>query len=379
MKKMIGIIILLAAVGLLFGWKYLQQKVPFLSRGKQATVDVSGLAEIEVKGQIGGEKAGFLSDPEVTRLLLQKYKLRVSATRAGSLAMMRTDLNGVDFLWPASRSAAETFRGRAKRVEDIFNSPIVIYSWELVAQALAQPIAIDDKPGSEKKPLAQKIGDSYFIVDLPRLIKAVENKVAWTRLGLPQLNGSIKVISTNPVESNSGFTFAGLLANTLNGDIPDATQMDPLLPRLHAIFGRMGRMEDSSGILFKNYLSQGLGAYPLVVGYESQLVEFTQENPAAIGQVSKICRILYPKPTTWSSHPLVALTEGGKRLVDALLDSEIQRLAWERHGFRVGVMSSQASLTPVLKEIGVAPAIESVQQMPANEVMEKVIEALGIH
>jgi hypothetical protein len=377
MKRFVGILILLAAIGALFGWRYLQQKRVLPGGGGAATGNLSGTSEIELKGLIGGEKEGFLNDPEVQKLLAEKFKLRVTASKAGSLAMMRTELTGLDFLWPASRSAAETFRGKAKRVEDIFNSPIVIYSWEPVAQALSQPVQLATGPGADNKPLVQKSGNSYYLVELVRLIKAVENKVEWARLGLPQLNGRINVISTNPSESNSGYAYAGLLANTLNGDIPDLSQIDPLLPRIRLIFTRMGRVETSSGTLFKNYLTQGLGAYPMIIGYENQLAEFAVENPAVVNQVSKVCRILYPKPTTWSSHPLVALSDGGKRLVDAVLDPAVQRLAWERHGFRVGLMSSQSTLTPVLKEIGVAPSIESVQQMPSTEVLEKILEGLA--
>ncbi|HVN78367.1 MAG TPA: hypothetical protein VMW38_05160 [Terriglobia bacterium] len=375
MKRFVGILILLVAIGALFGWKYLQQK-RLLPGGGETIGNISGISEIEVKGVIGGEKAGFLADPEVQKLLAEKYKLRVTATKSGSLAMMRTELTGLDFLWPASRSAAETFRGKAKRVEDIFNSPIVIYSWEPVAQALSQPVQISSGPAADNRPLVEKSGNSYYIVELARLIKAVENKVEWAKLGLPQLNGRINVISTNPSESNSGYAYAGLLANTLNGDIPDISQIDPLIPRVRLIFTRMGRVETSSGTLFKNYLTQGLGAFPMIIGYENQLAEFAAENPAVLNQVSKLCRILYPKPTTWSSHPLVVLSEGGKRLVDALLDPAVQRLAWEQHGFRVGLMSSQSTLSPVLKEIGVAPSIESVQQMPSNEVLEKILEGL---
>jgi hypothetical protein len=289
---------------------------------------------------------------------------------------MRVELAGLDFLWPASRSAAETFRGKAKRVEDLFNSPIVIYSWEPVAQALSQPVQVDTAPGADARPLLQKLQSSYISADLTGMIKAVENRVEWVKLGMPQLNGRINIMSTNPAESNSGYAYAGLLVNTMNGEIPDISQIDPLLPRIRLIFTRMGRVETSSSTLFKNYLTQGLGAYPMIIGYENQLLEFAAENPGMINQVSKVCRIFYPKPTTWSSHPIVALTDTGKRLVDAFLDPTVQKLAWERHGFRVGLMSSQATLTPLLKEIGVAPSIESVQQMPSNEVLARVLEGL---
>ena len=140
----------------------------------------------------------------------------------------------------------------------------------------------------------------------------------------------------------------------------------------------MGRLEDSSGTLFKLYLSQGPGAYPMIVGYENQLIEFSQENPLMVDTVRSQIAVLYPRPTTWASHPMIVLSEGGKRLLEALTtDPDLKRIAWEKHGFRVGLMSNSVSLPPSLKEIGFAPAIQSVQEMPTTAVMEQVLQAVS--
>ena len=77
----------------------LEQKLPFL----------------QVTGKIGGEKVGFLSDLEVIRILRERYRLEVKAQKSGSLAMMHTSIEGLDFLWPASRGSAELFRGQARK------------------------------------------------------------------------------------------------------------------------------------------------------------------------------------------------------------------------------------------------------------------------
>ena len=144
-------------------------------------------------------------------------------------------------------------------------------------------------------------------------VAAVEAKLPWKQVGLPELFGSIKVKLTNPAESNSGYTFTGLLMNTMNGgEIPDAAAAMQLTPRVERLYRAMGRLEDSSGTLFKVYLSQGLGAHPMVVAYENQLIEFSQENPQLVDTVRSQIAVLYPRPTTWASHPMIALSEGGK-------------------------------------------------------------------
>ena len=101
----------------------LEQKLPFL----------------QVTGKIGGEKVGFLSDLEVIRILRERYRLEVKAQKSGSLAMMHTSIEGLDFLWPASRGSAELFRGQALKVEDVMNSPIVVFSWRPLPRPSPSP------------------------------------------------------------------------------------------------------------------------------------------------------------------------------------------------------------------------------------------------
>ena len=46
---------------------------------------------------------------------------------------------------------------------------------------------------------------------------------------------------------------------------------------------------------------------------------------------------MYPTPTLSSFQGYIALDDGGVLDIDALLDEEGWRLAWEEHGFRTGV------------------------------------------
>ena len=86
-------------------------------------------------------------------------------------------------------------------------------------------------------------------------------------------------------------------------------------------------------------------------------------------------RILYPNPTVWSSHVFIALDEAGTAGIDALMDEEIQKLAWNRHGFRTGINGS-ASGTEQFGVEGVAEQVTRVMNMPDADTMERIIEAL---
>ena len=85
--------------------------------------------------------------------------------------------------------------------------------------------------------------------------------------------------------------------------------------------------------------------------------------------------MIYPTPAVWSSHVFIALDEKGAAGIDALMDEEVQRLAWEQHGFRTGVagtaQDAQRFDVPYL-----APEVTQVAPMPEYAAMEQIIAAL---
>ena len=156
---------------------------------------------------------------------------------------------------------------------------------------------------------------------------------------------------------------------------PNTAQIDVLLPRLTEYFDAMGHMEASSGDIFENFLKQGMGARPIIVGYENQLVEFLTVNASYADLIRSRIRVIYPEPTVFASHPLISLTPACARLAEALKDPALQEIAWAEHGFRtglIGVENDPESLT-----VATLPAtVDLVVPMPSADVMEKIIAAL---
>jgi len=141
-------------------------------------------------------------------------------------------------------------------------------------------------------------------------------------------------------------------------------------------FFRKGFMDQSSGDLFQQYLTTGMGAKPIVAGYESQLIEFKISRPDLRSQIDSQFVTLYPVPTVWSSHPLIARTANGKKLLEALKDEDLQRIAWTKHGFRSGLVG--AANDPRQLSMGDVPAdITAVVDMPSPAVMELILQALA--
>lgn len=322
---------------------------------------------IELNGYLGGEKIGLFEDEEIQDILAKKYHIRLNYSRAGSFDMITADTEGRDYMFPSSQTALELYQstyGKPAADEIIFNTPLVLYSHRNVVDALEKQGVVTERDGV-----------SY--VDMQKLTDMMLAETQWSDIGLPELYGSVLVDTTDPVKSNSGNMFAALLANVLNGGrTVTANDVPEILPELKTIFARLGYMETSSSDLFNQFMRMGVGAKPMIAGYESQILEYAKEQPEEYAKVQDDIVILYPTPTVWSTHVYIALDEQGKKGIEALMDEEVQRLAWQKHGFRT---SGYESLTGegASSVSGITEQPMTVINMPEYETMKKIMDALG--
>ena len=319
-----------------------------------------------VNGYLGGEKIGLFEDAKFAEIMAQKgYK--VSYSKAGSLDMISADKEGKDYLFPSSQTALDLYNkqfGKPMRSEIIFNTPIVLYTWDILADAMI------------KDGLVTEEENGILTCDMVKLVSYIEENKKWADIGLPQIYGNIAVHTTDPRKSNSGNMFAGLLANALNGGkVATETDLPAISERLKAVFDNLGYMESSSGDLFAQFLKTGAGAKPMIAGYESQLLELSVEDADTYQKVKEKIKIIYPIPTVWSSHVYIALNEKGRDVIDVLTGPEIQQLAWEKHGFRTGIVGS-SNPTDIFPVVGLTDDVTTIISMPDSGTMEKIIELL---
>lgn len=359
MKKILGVGILIAIAAAVivltqFDLGSVKREAPV----KQDWVDVNIF--------YGGEKSSFLKNPEVKKVL-DRHKVRLHATKAGSIEMVTTlSTQDKDCLWPSNEIAVELATQSGKTVlsdSTIFNSGVVFYAWRPITEALI------------KHGIAKRQAGSLYI-DTAKLIKLTQAKKQWQKdLGV-NVYGSIKIFSTDPARSNSGNMWAGLLANMLNqGQVLTVANAPQTLAQVKQYFQTMGHMESSSGDIFANFLKQGMGARPMIVGYENQLIEFLIENERYRDLIRDKIDILYPTPTVFASHPLIALSKSCKRLETALQDEKLQDIAWKEHGFRSGLLG--VTNDPAVLNVGGIPeTITQVMPLPNAKVMKQLIDSL---
>lgn len=329
---------------------------------------ITPAAPVTVSIFYGGEKSALLANPKVVTILHDRYGVTLDATRAGSVEMVTTlDTTGKDCLWPSNSVSVEMARASGKSVvadETIFNSPIVLYAWSDVADALT------------KAGVVRAATDGTLYADVQALGVLITSGKRWKEdLGL-NIYGPFKVTSTDPVKSNSGLIWAALLAISLNaGNTPTEADLPVLLTKLQSYFASMGFMEASSGDLFENFLKQGMGARPIIVGYENQLVEFVTENQRYADLIKSKIKVIYPEPTIFASHPLISLTGNCKRLATALVDPDLQQIAWAEHGFRTGLIGVNNDPAEI-KVAKLPDTVALVVPMPSARVMMDIVGAV---
>lgn len=325
-------------------------------------------------GFAGGEKEGLLANARVRSLLERRFGLILDARRAGSVEMVRERTlldQKPQFLWPSSSVLVEVARNsgvKISRDQVIFNSPIVLYSWDRIADGLV------------KGGFAEPAGGPRYTIDLLKVLKAIIAGETWEACGVSGLFGRARIVSTDPNKSNSGFMFAGLAASLLSGDVIALDSLGRIDGDVATVFRRMGYKPPSSGKLFDDYVAGGAGAQPLIVGYENQLIEWVLQDADRWKRVEASAPskpvILYPRPTVFSAHPLISIDRAADELIDALVNESLLELAWEEHGFRGPLGTVGKARNPLLQS-RLAERIDAVLPMPDAPVMLALLDRLA--
>lgn len=351
----------------------------------------------------GGGKEDFLGDEEVKRILRDKYKLDVvfdtwsngktitqplirEAVGLGNqtiASQMKNDSNisisssGVtkyDALFTSDQRFYDYYKLRPDKSKNeadrytvldggfTLNTPIVIYSWKSVVEAL------------QKESIVSEDNGVYYISNMNKLMNYILEGKKWADIGLKNLYGTINIASTDPVTSSPGATYYGLLLSVLSEGQVTNEAMTKNLPKLKEFYIKSGYMNNTPADLFERYLKTGMGGQPMIVDYEKSIIDFANSNPNGFNQVKDEIRILYPTPTSWNSHCFAVFTEAGQKLYKAFDDPEIQQIAWERYGFRTGITGGEYDVSKI--GIGVPKNISSTVSSLKMDNYNKLIDYL---
>ncbi|HJY78039.1 MAG TPA: hypothetical protein VKE95_15490 [Burkholderiales bacterium] len=321
---------------------------------------------IVVRVVSGSEKLNLLHDERLTRLL-EKKGISLEVQKAGSREIAGlADLRTYDVAFPAGQPAAEKIRTSTavKRTATAFSTPMVVASWKPIVDVLANA------------GIVRVEGGVYWITDMNRLLELMASGKRWRDLpgntAFP-VGKSILISTTNVSTSNSAAQFLALASYLFNNAevVTSYEQGDAAARRVAPLFARQGFQEASSSGPFEDYLSIGMGKTPLVWIYEAQFLEQALQRQIKPGMV-----LLYPRPTVFTKHVMVALSEKGTRFLDAMADPEALRIAAE-YGYRSEGAGSAEKIKAEAKGKGLLlPDLVDLVDPPSFDMLEHMILAI---
>ena len=370
-KKILGLIIFAVLVIVIIG-------IGYFNKTKGNGINL-GLKNIYVA--TGGGKEDFIADEEVVKIMQKDYKLNVIYDNWSNGKIIKNPLVREDGttkydamfcsdqrFYDYYKLAPNTEKGEAKRYNVLnggltLNTPIVIYSWDEVVDAL------------EKEKIVTKKDNVYYITDMNKLLNYILEGKKWSDIGLNTLYGNINIASTDPVTSSPGATYYGLLLSIMCESQVNTESVEKNLPKLKEFYTKSGYMNNTPADLFERYLKTGMGGEPMIVDYEKSIIDFANSNPDGFNQVKDSIRVLYPTPTIWNSHCIASFTENGNEFYKAFENSNIQKIAWEKYGFRTGITGGSYDVSKF--GIGVPQRITSTVTSLKMDTYNRLIEYLG--
>lgn len=372
-KKIIGILIFVVLVIVLVLVKVFNNNSENVN-----TLEGKNLKQVFVA--TGGGKEDFIADKEVVEILQNEYNLDVVYDSWSNGKMIVNDLvreNGASYdlmfcsdqrFYDYYKLSPDKSKGEADRYRVLdgsltLNTPIVIYSWATVVDALINEKIVTEKDGV------------YYITDMDKLLQYILEGKKWSEIGLDMLYGSINIDSTDPVTSSPGATYYGLLLSIMSGGTVTDENIEANLPKLKEFYEKSGYMNNTPADLFDKYLKTGMGAEPMIVDYEKSIIDFANSNPDAYNDIKDEIRILYPTPTIWNSHCIATFTEEGNEYFEAFENKKIQEIAWSKYGFRTGITGGSYDVSKL--GLGIPKSITSTVSSLKMDYYERLIEYLG--
>jgi hypothetical protein len=326
---------------------------------------------LELKGLIALDVEPYFKDPRVTQALAARG-VAVNVTRIGSRDMAARAVPGQtpDFFFPSGVVAANQIADAARKANiatsqySPFYTPMVMASWEPIAQVLAA------------NGMARETQPRVWQVDMGRLVQLMLERKRWKDLKGSQaydVGKSVLVSTTDLRRSNSAAMYLALTSHAINGGelVTDRAAAQKVAQRAAELFKRQGYQENYVNGNFDDYVSIGIGKTPLAFIYENQMVSYAlARKGVGAGMV-----LMYPRPTIFNKVVFVAAGEKAKALGELLAnDPVLQRIAVD-YGFRI---ADSAFFAQAARGAGLAieERVSEVIDPPSFDIMAEMIDVV---
>lgn len=311
----------------------------------------------DVIGIVGSEKEAFLRDARVTEIFrCAGLNLRIDPD--GSLDMvgrLSAGSAGYDFAFPSSTPTAEKIMEKLGVTESFkpFSSVMGVATFAPTVEVLRREKAVETLDGRD-------------VISIQRLIEMARDGTTWRKVDEASANGGVVLLrTTDPADSNSAIMFLSIASAVINGGKPLAgvDELRTVMPDLCRMVSYQGQKPDTSGVLFEEYLTDGVRRTPMALVYESQFLDRASEQRVPAGGDH---RMLFPNPTVYAWHTLVPLTKGGGEAGRLLRDDATLKDIAAEYGFR-----------PQGRTLDDRPSPPVVVEPPDYQVLEAMLDQLA--
>lgn len=299
-------------------------------------VTTIGSKKLEIA--VSSSATDVLSNNKVRDILKDKYKVSVKETYYSDNELIKKELltnnkkiyNGIIFgdkkyldyyKTPANISLGEKERDTVKTSYSFLTTPLVIYTWDSILNVLVE------------KGIVSEVSGTYYITNMNDFLELISGNNKWSDIGL-NIEGNINVETESLKPYNSAAAFYELLLLSIsNGDLSE-NNLNQVLSDFNKIYSKKNFLSSSDSDLFDLFLRLGINSKPMIAGYESEIIKFSNEYPDVYATLKDKVKILYPASTIMSSYPIATLDDDGA-LVKSFDDKEIQEIILKEYGLRV--------------------------------------------
>ncbi len=299
-------------------------------------VTTIGSKKLEIA--VSSSATDVLSNNKVRDILKDKYKVSVKETYYSDNELIKKELltnnkkiyNGIIFgdkkyldyyKTPANISLGEKERDTVKTSYSFLTTPLVIYTWDSILNVLVE------------NGIVSEVSGTYYITNMNDFLELISGNNKWSDIGL-NIEGNINVETESLKPYNSAAAFYELLLLSIsNGDLSE-NNLNQVLSDFNEIYSKKNSLSSSDSDLFDLFLRLGINSKPMIAGYESEIIKFSNEYPEVYATLKDKVKILYPASTIMSSYPIATLDDDGA-LVKSFDDKEIQEIILKEYGLRV--------------------------------------------
>ena len=317
-----------------------------------------------VRGVIGSDDKEFFSDPRVraafaTRGLELKLTTVVNAQIAATAHRSKSDFAfgaGIPDVQPivSARSAKTRFVP--------FFTPMAVATSTDIAQVLERAGVAHDHGG-------------WWTLDMKGFLDLVARHVRWNQLAGDAAYSAanvVRITSTDVTTESSAEAYASIASYVANQDrvLGSVSSVDQVVNQVSSLFLEQNHRDQSTEVLFHDYLSRREGPTAMVMISEAQ---FVARAAARDGSIGPNMVLMYPSPDVLSKYTLVPLSAAGDTVGRLLTDDPSLRQLAVEHGFRITSKPKDFGSFVEQGKLAVQPQVPDVVAPPTEDILRALM------